>query len=451
MQIKNAWNALWAGQPVAEQKNTGHQTNITLTQLFGLGQARWSEGNYQSISREAFYKNVVAYKCVMLRANSVGNVKFCLYKGDDEITAHPVLDLLMSPNPIQGGQSLVTQLIAHKALSGNGYLHAVRPTPGRAPRELWTLRPDRVIVNRGVGRFPLSYQYNPTDGGGKGLLFPVDQMTGKCDVLNLMNFNPLDDFIGTSALQPGARPVDIFNEGQEWNKKLLQNGARPSGALSTDAELTKEQVDELYTKIDERFTGSENAGRPLVLAGGLTWQEMGLSPKDVEYLESKHSAARDIATALGVPPILLHLPGDVSYNNASEARVAFFEETVLPEADFIAGELTRWLLPMFGDNLRLEINDDEIAALAPRRKEKWDAIQGATFLTINEKRTSLGYEPVEGGDTLLVPSNLLPLNDPLDGLMDEVEPQTPPTVEEEELEEVTEDSQEEMDDDDTEA
>jgi HK97 family phage portal protein len=420
MKIKEAWKTLWDSptqpQPTPQVQPTTQMKSYSLTQVIGLGDALWTEANYQNLAREAYYKNLVAYKCIAMTAQAVGSLNWVLYneKGD-EIEKHPVLDLLRKPNPSQATQSFISNIVSHKGLAGNAYIHAVRPSTGRAPRELYALRPDRMTINRGIHRLPLSYSYNASDSGaGQSMLFPVDQITGKCDVLHLRTFNPLDDFSGMAALQPAARSVDVFNEGQEWNKKLLQNGARPGGALTTEDMLTEEQVNLLYDKIDDRFSGSANAGKPMVLAGGLKWQEMALTPKDVEYLQGKHSAARDIALALGVPPILLHLPGDSTYNNVVEARLAYYEDTVLPEATYIATELSRWLLPMFGEGLMLTFDEDAIVALAPRRQQKWQMVTQSDFLTINEKREALGYEPVEGGDDLLVSSALLPLGEEID-------------------------------------
>jgi HK97 family phage portal protein len=155
--------------------------------------------------------------------------------------------------------------------------------------------------------------------------------------------------------------------------------------------------------------GARNAGKPMLLGGGMTWQGISLSPTDLGFLEGKNSVARDIATVLGVPPNLLNLPGDNTYNNVAEAKLALYEETILPRARQIAEDFNRWLVPLFGPDLCLEIDEDEIPALAPKRAEKWNSIMASTIHTINEKRELLGFEPFEGGDELLVPSNMLPL------------------------------------------
>ena len=99
------------------------------------------------------------------------------------------------------------------------------------------------------------------------------------------------------------------------------NSARPSGALvyTSGGALTPDQFERLKRELADNFSGARNAGRPLLLEGGLDWRAMSLSPRDLDFLESKHAAAREIALALGVPPMLLAIPGDNTYSNYQEA------------------------------------------------------------------------------------------------------------------------------------
>jgi HK97 family phage portal protein len=153
-------------------------------------------------------------------------------------------------------------------------------------------------------------------------------------------------------------------------------------------------------EIEERFQGARNAGRPLLLEGGLDWKEMGFSPKDMDFLAAKLQSGREVACAFGVPPMLVGIPGDATYANYREARLALWEETILPLLDFLTDNLNNWLAPRFGESLRLSYDKDEISALSPRREETWARIAASDFLTANEKRAALGYGPIAGGDAL---------------------------------------------------
>jgi HK97 family phage portal protein len=125
---------------------------------------------------------------------------------------------------------------------------------------------------------------------------------------------------------------------------------------------------------------------------------MALSPKDMDFMEAKHPAAREIALAFGVPPMLLAIPGDNTYSNYQEANRVFFRQTVLPLGQRIGSALAQWLQPAFGD-LTLAIDIDRVDALSGDRAALWERVTKAPFLTVNEKRAAVGYGAVQGGDT----------------------------------------------------
>lgn len=137
------------------------------------------------------------------------------------------------------------------------------------------------------------------------------------------------------------------------------------------------------------------------------WKELGLSPKDMDFAETKAQAAREIAAAFGVPHLLV-VSGEATFSNRADARLELWEHTVIPLLDRLSSALTTWLCPMFGQDLRLAHDLDEIPALAPRRRMKWQQIQAADFLTLNEKRAALGYAPIANGDA--EPSTRSPTN-----------------------------------------
>jgi HK97 family phage portal protein len=231
-----------------------------------------------------------------------------------------------------------------------------------------------------------------------------DQNVPVPPILHLTAFHPLDDHYGLAPLEAAAVAVDTHNAAARWNKALLDNSARPSGALVYDGPegslLSDGQFDRLKRELDEQYQGAVNAGRPLLLEGGLDWKAMSLSPKDMDFLEAKHTAAREIALAFGVPPMLLGIPGDNTYSNYQEANRVFWRQTVLPVAQRVGCALAQWLAPAFGAGLRLAIDTDRIDALAADRAALWERVTKAPFLTLNEKREAVGYAPAEGGDQL---------------------------------------------------
>lgn len=401
MELRAAWRALWSGERKASA--TG-----ALVAFGALGNPVWTERRIDRLADEGYLRNVIAYRCVGEVARAAAATRWLLFergaRDERELETHPLLGLIRRPNPLQSGAALIEAAVAHLLIAGNGYVEAVAPK-GRPPVELYVLRPDRMRIVPGATGLPAAYRYTVE---GRSRDFAVDQVTGRSAILHLKTFHPLDDWYGLAAVEPAAYAIDQHNQAGAWNQALLQNGARPSGAMVLRADagtLTDEQVERLRRDIDDHFAGAANAGRPLLLEGGLDWRELSLSPKDLDFVAGKHAAARDIALAFGVPPMLLGIPGDNTYANLREARLAFWEQTVLPIVEGLAQDLTAWLAHRFGDGLRLAPDLDEIAALSLRRERLWAKLERASFLTVNEKRAACGYAPIAGGEALVRCSN----------------------------------------------
>ena len=365
------------------------------------GKAVWMERAYAPFAEEGYARNVIAYRCIETIASGVGHIGWKLHRVlrsgvKRQLVQHPLLELLARPNPYQGGVELWHQLVAQLLIGGNAYLQMVAPV-GAPPRELYSLRPDRVRVIAGAKGLPAGYRYTV---GERSTDFPLHPGSGRGAVLHLRDFHPLNDWYGMSPMEAAAFSIDQHNQAAAWNQALLQNGARPSGALVVRGgeagmphSLSEEQYGRLKEQIDTQFSGPPNAGRPLLLEGGLDWKEMSLSPRDMDFLEAKHSSARDIALAFGVPPQLLGIPGDATYSNLAEARLALWEQTILPLVDRITHALNNWLTPAFGEGLLLAYDTDGISALTLRRDKLWERVQNAGFLTEDEKRALLGFAP----------------------------------------------------------
>jgi len=370
------------------------------------GQPVWSPRNYEAFSREAYSKNVVAYQCINRISEAVASVRLGIYRGETELNEHPLAALLRRPNPLQSYGDYVRAKVGFLLLAGNGYEERV--TIGGKPRELYQLRPDRMKIIPSSNGVPSGYEYSVNQ---QKVTFPMDPRTLACDVRHLKLFNPLHDWYGMSPIEAGAYAIDQNTEAMKHMQALLQNSARPSGALTVkDGQtLADEQFNRLKTQIEEQYSGSANAGRPMLLEGGLDWKQMGLSPTDMGIIETKYASARDIALAFGVPPLLLGIKGDNTFANYAEARLAFWEDTVLPLLEMILTDWSTWLAQPFGVEVRADV--DAIPAIAEKRLQLWKMADASTDLTINERRQIKGYGPVDGGDVVLVPSSQIPLAD----------------------------------------
>ncbi len=370
--------------------------------LFALSlpfRARWSSRDVAGLARNGAMGNTVAYACIRKIAGAAASVPFLLYEGADEVESHPLLALLVQPNASEDGAALFERWYAFLQTAGNAYLEAVS-LEGR-PRELHLLRPDRMQVVAGAGGWPAAYDYH-VDGRTRRI---GPDASGFLPVLHMALFHPLDDYYGLSPLEVAGAAIDIHNQGAAWTKALLDNAARPSGALIYKGPdgapgLSDEQFVRLKRELEDAYQGASNAGRPMVLEGGLDWKAMGYTPSDMDFGGTRAQAAREIALAFGVPPMLLGIPGDNTYSNYAEANLNFWRQTVLPLVGRTASALTRWLAARFGPDLRVSFDADQVEALAEARRALWEKLNGAAFLTINEKRAAAGYSPLEGGESL---------------------------------------------------
>src|SRR6201994_1071577 len=357
------------------------------------GRARWTPRDYTGLAREGYLANAIVHRSVRLIAENVAACQYLVFEGAAERDGHPLAQLLTRPNPRQDGSVFFEMLVAHLLLAGNAYIEAV--ALGGSIRELYALRPDRMKVVPGADGWAEGYDYCV---GGRCVRF--DQLaTAVPPILHLTFFHPLDDHYGLAPIEAAAVAVDTHNSAAKWNKALLDNAARPSGALvyagPEGSMLSESQFERLKSELEAQYQGTRNAGRPLLLEGGLDWKAMSLSPKDMDFLEAKHAAAREIALAFVVPPMLLGIPGDNTFSNYQEAYRVFFRGTVLPLACRIGASLTHWLSPAFGDDVQLVVDTDNVPALAKDRAALWEQVGKASFLTINEKREAVGFSPVE--------------------------------------------------------
>lgn len=358
-----------------------------------LGAPAWTPRNYAALARQGYERNVIAYRCVRLTAEAAASAPLGVAEGGRPMTEHPLLSLLTRPNPEQSGAELFESFYGFLQTAGNAYLEAV--SLDDAPRELYALRPDRMKARMGRAGWPDAYEY--AAGERKVVFRQAQDGAAVSPILHLKLFHPSNDYYGLSPLEAAAASVDLHNAASAWNKSLLDNAARPSGALvykgPEGAEnLNAEQFERLKSELEDAYQGSVNAGRPLVLDGGLEWRSMSLSPADMDFIEAKHAAAREIALAFGVPPMLLGIPGDNTYSNYREANLAFWKQTVLPLVKKTAAALSRWFAPVY-PHASIVCRVGEIEALSAERDALWDRVARAAFLSDEEKRSLLGLPP----------------------------------------------------------
>lgn len=382
--------------PAPEAKYSAVGPNIA---RIYTGQAVWAPRSYEVFSREGYQQNAIAHAAIRLVAKSAASVPILLYDAmGQEVEAHVILDLLDRPSGMYSGAAFLEAVFAYLLISGNAYIEAVGPERG-APKELWPHRPDRMQVIAGRYGFPEGYRYT-VNGLPKD--WRADPLTGFGPILHLRDFNPLDDWYGMGRIEAAATAIDRHNAAAAHNKALLDNGARPSGALvfkpvkvgpdQVDS-APQSMIDAATEKLTTTHVGPEKAGKPLVFSGDVTWQDMGTSPKDMDFFEGMQDSARLICHAIGVPSMLL-IPGENTYSNRAEANLELYERTVIPLVEMLLDGLNAWLCPRYGEGLRLGIDMDGISALEPRRESRRNSaleLYNAGVIDLAEAREMLQY------------------------------------------------------------
>lgn len=337
-----------------------------------------SPRGYQARISEVFLNNPVGQRSVRLVAGTIAALPIDQTEGSAQAATIALRPRLL--------ETIATQLLLH----GNAYLYCMETARGLT--ELVPLRPEKVSLTLDERGWPSGYLYR--GGSGRAVRYAIRDALARPQIIHLRALNPIDDHVGLGCLDAAISAACLHNRATRWNRSLLDNAARPSGAMVYDpadgSSLTSEQLTRLREQIDQHFAGGLNAGRPLLLEGGLKWQALGLSPNDMDFVSLKEAAARDIALAFGVPPVLLGLPGDTAYANLREAGRALYRQTVLPLSERILETLTDGLSDWFG-TVKFAVDLDRVSELMEDRERLWQRIEAASFLSRAEKREQLGF------------------------------------------------------------
>ncbi len=373
---------------------------------------------YESFSKEGYMSAVAVYYCISLISQKAGTVPVKLFQKAErkedrtEIYSHPILDLLQNPSPIYDKETYLESFLSYFLLDGNVYERPLEAF-GKV-KEMVLYEPTEVEVV--YNKYDKATGYKVTVDG-KEHVYPIKKLDMSSKIKHFKNFNPLNKYEGLSPLRSASTVVDILNNGDIHNLNMLRNEARPSGALSYEPAdgapqtMDEEQFERLKEEIREQYSGSENTGRPLLLEGGLKWVQMSLNARDLDYLNSRGVSQKDVCRAYKVPAVLLGLDNDSTYNNVREARLGLWDDAIIPNLNRAINHWNKHILPMFegSEGLVLEADYSKVSDLETRTERIWKRLDGANFVTLNEKRNIIGLDPIEGGDTTFISSGDMPL------------------------------------------
>ena len=350
------------------------------SQFYPVGSlASFSKLTYEKFSAEAYITNATAHRCIKLISETAKDIPFVIEPENAVLE-----NLLINPNTQEDHISFLCRFYLYLLLSGNSFVRF-------AQNSLQLLRPDKVEIRRDSAGYPVRYEYGTER-------YPISLLEQN-EIWHYMTPNPLKNHEGLSPLAPAARQIDVDNAALIHRLAFLQNSARPSGVFTIKGEGTQEQIDAAKAQINSAFTGAHNSGKPFVAGGDVSWQPMGSTARESEFIEGKREAMRGIALAMGVPPMILGIPGDNTYANYREANRAFYRQTIVPLVSGVYSSLGRFFRPTFGD-ISITPNLSSIHAISLDQEERMNALANARFMTVNEKRRAIGLEDIDGGDRL---------------------------------------------------
>lgn len=346
-----------------------------------------------------FYNRSLYFaKALDKRASVIGSVEYTAYKGENE--DKETQRLLDYPNDFLSKDDFWD--LAQKYYDLHGVYYIWKETTsgmnGGKIKQLQLLDPTKMEMK--------------FDGYGNISHFKFD---------NKINYEA-DEIIFEHRPSPEdpREPMDILNDGakdvlrteielREYQRKIARSGGRINGVFSfdTDKGLSRQQLKdakESYIKQIKDANESEEGQIPFFLGGKASYVDLNRSPQEIQYLESQKAVLEEISAITGVPKTILSAFDDIKYSNAEEARKTFLSETIKPLVRKREATLNQFLAP---EGVTIEAEE-----IIPEDTEKLlktlETANSISAMTINEKRVELGLEPIDNGDEILVPMNLIP-------------------------------------------
>jgi HK97 family phage portal protein len=372
----------------------GIQPEGAVQYVFRANMQRPSWSMTQEI-QEGYEQNSVVYACINLKATVAASIPWYLQRyesegwvdvGDEQ---HPVLVLLRRPNPFDSGNTFRRKVFIYLDATGNNFIQA---NSEGVPSELLVLRPDRFAVLPNNTMTAIEQYVYSIDGNDTP--YPPEQ------VLHLKLFETVSqEWFGLSPVRVGAMLIDSDNNATNWNRALLENRGRPDAIFNFKNGLTPAQRVEWEQWIKEKYSAAENAGRPMrIEAGDFEYIELSKTPQELDFTSTTSMTNRRICQLYNVPPELVGDPQNKTYSNQQEARLALIEQGVFPMMDLLRDALNAWLVPRYGDNLRLMYDKDAVDVVSEKRRSAFERVQAADWLSLNEQREATGYGVLEEED-----------------------------------------------------
>lgn len=404
--VKPALSLVGGAYPLALAEDTVSRTDA-------VGPDSWANPKYG----DYYATSVSVFAAIRKRAQAVIRVPTMVStvnaKGERELVdeGHPYVQLLRRVNPFWTGADLWYATSVYLDLWGSAYWIKERRNAEGLPTEIWVARPDRMkVLPDPKGNYIKGFRYSR---GSRVISFRPE------DVVWFRHFNPLDEYSGLSPMAPLRLSADLGVAASKSNRAVFRNAmnfGRVGLTLKTD-NPTDVQIEEFYTRLKKRYTGTENEWRPPVFGMDVDVKDLGFSAKEMEYLSTLRWSLEEVARAYDVPKIMLEDLERSTYANVDAAERIFWRN-ISTYLQFLAAETNEMLSPDFGPNLEMRFDTSGIEALQPNLdaialRQREDVKSG--IVTVNEARAERGLEPVSWGNQWWASALLVPVDGGSDG------------------------------------
>lgn len=398
--------------------------------------------NVEAYIKEGYLFNPTVYAVVSFIAQKAGSIPWGVYEVKNEkalslyksaspdlsqfkkeavktkalvaLPNHDLNQLFLKPNEIQAWAEFIEQIVGFKLITGNTYVHCIGPTSGvngGTIKEMWILPSQRVIIIAGDKIKPIK-QYELQ--GDRSTIIPPEQ------VIHLKYWTPNSDnglfLYGVSPIQAGRRVITKSNSSFDASVASYQNmgayGMITGEKNSGDQSLTEEQAEEIKLRYRREYQGPKNAGKPLITSAALKWQQMGMSPVDLNIIEADKMDLRTICNLYHVPSELFNDAANKTYANTKEAGSAVYTNAVIPALTQFRDSINAFVKNKY-PGIFIDFDVSMISELQDDITMMSAALNGCWWLTPNERRDMMSFGIDENNEQLndyWVPSGLMPMS-----------------------------------------
>ena len=383
----------------------------TLTPFFSYHQGlRYNRptDDYDRFAVFGYSRNPVVNRCANLISDAAAAIPMNVYVNgelQEDDSKHDAYRLIKRPNPNQGSAEFFKVLYSNLMISGNAYPVNTYPNNGDKKSDavyLYLLRPDRVTVKScdSYG-YPDKYEYRIENG--------IEQTYMSDELKHMMIYNPSSDYCGLSPIEVASYELEQHSNIAIHSLSTILNGGRPSGLLQSQqrdadgnlVQFSPEEVAALKESINNSINGPTNASNIIVASGEYEYKEMSMNAKDMDFYNLRQTAAALIGLAYGVPGQLLGIEGHNTYANYEQARLAFYEETVIPLAKRVASDFNEMLPRFYTDKVEIKYDFESIDAMGERKRvqsERAIALWQSGLVTLDEAREISGFGELPNGE-----------------------------------------------------